>query len=424
VADPLPILPASTLVPEQPLHLFEGWGIELEYMIVSRDTLDVLPVSDQVLHAVSGTYASEVPRGATSWSNELVLHVIETKTNGPAASLHGLAAEFQADVAAIDAILAPLGGRLMPTGMHPWMDPFAETKLWPHDYNAVYEAFNRIFDCRGHGWSNLQSTHINLPFADDAEFGRLHAAIRLVLPILPALAASSPLMDGGATGVLDNRLEVYRQNAHKLPSLSGKVVPERFWTRADYEGVLLAGLYRDVAPHDPDGILQEEWLNARGAIARFDRHAIEIRVLDIQECPLADLAIAALAGEAVRAGVDEVWQSTAAQQEWEVGPLAAILLACIRDVGAAVIDDARYLEAFGFPRGRATAAELWRHLRAELLPEAGEFAHALYVILEKGTLARRILLALDGDTSREKLAKVYQRLCDCLARGEMFEGLA
>ena len=31
-----------------------------------------------------------------------------------------------------------------------------------------------------------------VPFADDAEFGRLHAAIRLALPIAPGIAASSP----------------------------------------------------------------------------------------------------------------------------------------------------------------------------------------------------------------------------------------
>ena len=33
-------------------------------------------------------------------------------------------------------------------------------------------------------------------------------------------------------------------------------------------------------------------MNSRGAIARFDRNAIEIRVIDVQECPKADLAIA------------------------------------------------------------------------------------------------------------------------------------
>ncbi|MFH0793725.1 MAG: glutamate--cysteine ligase, partial [bacterium] len=58
-------------------------------MIVNRETLDVLPVTDEVLRAVSGRYESEVEQGALAWSNELVLHVIELKTNGPAKSLKG-----------------------------------------------------------------------------------------------------------------------------------------------------------------------------------------------------------------------------------------------------------------------------------------------------------------------------------------------
>ncbi|MBK9976184.1 MAG: hypothetical protein IPP14_15545 [Planctomycetes bacterium] len=72
--------------------------------------------------------------------------------------------------------------------MHPFFDPMTETKLWPLSNNVVYETHNRIFDCRGHGWSNLQSTHLNLPFANDTEFARLHAAIRMILLILPALS--------------------------------------------------------------------------------------------------------------------------------------------------------------------------------------------------------------------------------------------
>ena len=39
-------------------------------------------------------------------------------------------------------------------------------------------------------------------------------------------------------------------------------------------------MYRQIAPLDPDHVVQYEWLNSRGAIARFDRNAIEIRVID------------------------------------------------------------------------------------------------------------------------------------------------
>ncbi len=37
------------MVRREGLHLFGGFGIELEYMIVDRETLSVLPVADRLL---------------------------------------------------------------------------------------------------------------------------------------------------------------------------------------------------------------------------------------------------------------------------------------------------------------------------------------------------------------------------------------
>jgi gamma-glutamyl:cysteine ligase YbdK (ATP-grasp superfamily) len=395
------------------LHLFEGFGIELEYMIVDRDSLDVRPLADRVLEAAAGRIESEVEMGRLAWSNELVLHVVELKTNGPAPALDGLAAAFQSDVQRIDSILAPLGARLMPTGMHPWMDPRRETRLWPHEYSPVYEAFDRIFSCTGHGWSNLQSAHLNLPFQDDEEFGRLHAAIRLVLPILPALAASSPVIDGRRSGFLDHRLEVYRSNAARIPSVAGAVIPEPAYTRRAYETDILERIYRDLEPHDPDGVLRHEWVNSRGAIARFDRDAIEIRVLDVQECPEADLAIAAVIVAVLRACVEERWLGREAQQASPQGPLADIFLRTIRDGDAARLEDLDYLAAFGM-RAPCTAGDLWRHLVTMLLPE---HPPALDVVLAHGPVARRIGRGLDAG---RPLAEVYRDLCDCLHEGKPY----
>jgi len=165
---------------EERLHLFQAYGVELESMIVDRETLDARPIADDLLAAVSPEGSepeAEVEFGDIAWSNELVLHVIEMKTNGPAVSLDGLGARFREHVGRIHELLEPLGACLLPTGMHPWFDPDREARLWPHEYGPVYRTFDRIFGCRGHGWSNLQSTHLNLPFDGDDEFGRLHAAI-------------------------------------------------------------------------------------------------------------------------------------------------------------------------------------------------------------------------------------------------------
>jgi hypothetical protein len=307
----------------------------------------------------------------------------------------------------------------MPAGMHPWMDPESETRLWPHEYGEVYRAFDRIFGCRGHGWANLQSTHLNLPFADDDEFARLHAAIRLVLPLLPALSASSPIVESRITGLLDNRLEVYRTNAREIAGVTGRVIPEAAFSQAAYEAQILEPLYAEIAPHDPERVLQHEWLNARGAIARFSRNTIEIRVLDVQECPQVDLAICAAGVAVMRALVDERWSPLAMQQAAAVEPLASIFLTTIRSADEAVIYDDDYLRLFGYPGDSCTVGELWQHLFAalpELTAESSPWRELLTTIVDEGPLARRILDALpDND-----LETVYEELCRCLEEGEMF----
>jgi len=404
------------------LGLFEGFGIELEYMIVDRESLDVRPIADRVIEAEHGAVEDEIDRGSMAWSNELVRHVIELKTNGPASRLSGLAEDFAEEVERIDSLLAPSGARLMPTGMHPWMDPTREFHVWPYAGREIYEAFDRIFDCRGHGWANLQSTHLNLPFANDEEFGRLHAAVRAILPILPALAASSPFCEGRFAGSLDARLDAYRSNARRVPSVTGQVVPEPVFTRSGYES-LLESIYADLASLDPGGTLRHEWVNARGCIARFDRMALEIRLLDVQECPRADLAIAAAVSNTARALCDSAPAPRARLRSLETGRLAQILSRTTVEAESAKVDDRDYLVALGLDGDTQFAGEVWRvlvdrHVASE--PDAEEHLPTLEVILEEGCFSRRILRRVGYRPTRDALASAYREVCDCLRERRLF----
>ncbi|MEJ2688909.1 MAG: glutamate-cysteine ligase family protein [Deltaproteobacteria bacterium] len=412
--------------PTSPLHLFQAFGIELEYMIVSRDSLDVLPVADRILQAAAGKQVNEVERGNLAWSNELALHVLELKTNGPVGGVDGLSTLFATDIGEINSLLASLGGRLLPGAMHPWMDPANQTKLWPHGDRAIYQAYDRIFSCQGHGWSNLQSVHLNIGFCGDEEFGRLHAAIRLLLPILPALSSSSPIMDGRITGTMDNRLQVYRFNQQRVPSVTGRVIPEAVFSRKEYEERIFRQIYREIAPFDPEGILQYEWLNSRGAIARFERSAIEIRLLDVQECPQADLAICASIIGTLKNLVREKFSSYESQKGWKRDELIPIFDHCIAKAEEATITNRHFLGALGWSGGEIKAGRLWQHLVESCTGEsaiAAEHRDFLHTILTHGTLARRILRATGEKPDGKKLAAVFGKLCECLEEGRMFTGV-
>jgi hypothetical protein len=201
----------------------------------------------------------------------------------------------------------------------------------------------------------------------------------------------------------------------------GQVIPDTMNSRAEYASQVLAPMYRDIAPLDHEGVLRHEWLNARGAIPRFDRNAIEIRVIDLQECPQADLAIAAAATAVIRALYDDRWSLLAMQQAISTDRLAKILHACIRDADQAVIDDAGYLQLLGLSDRQYRAGELWRHLITRTALNRSTFwAETLRVMLEHGPLARRILRAVGPVCSNDHLHAVYSALCDCLETGKMF----
>ena len=404
------------------LHAFGGYGLELEYMIVDRHTLAVRPVANHLLERLDAVVSPDGTR--ISWSNELVAHVVELKNEQPTPRFELLVPGFEAEIARANETLAAEGACLMPSGMHPWMDPASETEVWPHDEAGIYGAYERIFNCRTHGWANVQSMHLNLPFANDREFGRLHAAVRLLLPILPALSASSPFCEGRRTRALDHRMVVYRSNADPLTTIAGDIVPEPVTTRAEYEERILKPMYEEIAPHDPRRILQHEWLNSRGAIARFERNAIEIRVMDVQECPMADVAIAA----AVTSVLQSVWEREArlpqSRNSLDSAVLTSILDACVRDADRAAVGEPSYLSMLGYPGRPCTAGDLWRHLVMDCPPDSPvhspAFRDAIDVILDAGPLARRLARAVGREVAPERLREVYRELCRCLQSGRMF----
>ena len=401
-------------------HLFEVYGIELEYMLVNSNSFKVAPIVDVLLTKKNGELTSDVDNGTVAWSNELVAHVIEIKTNGPTNDINNLAEAFHKNITEINALLKPLNAKLLPTASHPTMNPLKDTQLWKHSYSEVYELYNRIFDCKGHGWSNVQSTHINLPFYDDREFEKLHAAIRIILPLIPGLCASSPILDGKITGFKDTRLEYYKTNQKEIPEMTGLVIPERVFTKADYYATIFEPIKQVIKKYDTNNILDHHFLNSRGAIARFDRNAIEIRLVDIQECPKADIAICVLIIEVLKLLVNEDTTSLKKQKKWLKQDLYSILNAVIKDGEVYKISNLDYLELFGINQV-SNVKNVWHHLYMLVKENITEdYQKALEIIFNHGTLSTRIVKALNQDVSVKNIELVYNQLAECLEENKLF----
>lgn len=394
--------------------LFSVVGIEIEYMLVDKDNLNVQPKGDRVLRQLAdGEQVNEVALDEIAISNELVMHVLELKNNGPASPNAPIAAHFQKTIDKLQPILEQENCMFLPSGAHPWMNPLRETERWPYGNHDIYQQFDKIFNCQGHGWSNLQSMHVNLPFANDHEFFQLHSAIRLLLPLLPALAASTPFLESKATGMQDSRLHFYGINQQKIPAISGQIIPEFIRSPLEYEQKVLQPMYQAIAPYDPDKILQFEWLNSRAAIPKFDYKAIEIRIIDSQECVNSDIAIA----RAIIA-ILKHWLSHSTyllDNPCETRHLKSIYDQTIVDGMAVEINDQALCRQWQLKKGVKNCRDVWSQL-IETVSVALDYnsQRALEHILSQGNLSERLLRVCGNKPSHDTLKQVYQQMGFCL----------
>lgn len=411
-------MPVWVMAERDDLGLFQGYGIEIEWMIVDADTLDIRGRADWLLAQAAGNAAVEHVDGPITWVNELARHLIEAKSTDPMPTIQGQHALFADAAAKINAVLATEGLCLLPGPMHPWMNPASEYDLFPHGQRDIYTLFDRVFDCRGHGWTNLQSTQINLPFAGDAEFAALMAAVRVLLPLLPALSAGSPFVRGRHAPQPNHRLAVYAENCRRVPSITAQVVPEPVFSTGAYRDRVLAPIARDMALHDPEQILEAEWVNARGAIVRFSRNCIEIRVMDTQESARADLALCELVVATVRSLVEQRWSRHDAQQSAEQSQLVAQYRAAVAQAEAAEFGGRAFTDLFGLPASTVSGHGLWAHL-IEAAASNGQLSNDAQIHLEHwlryGSLATRLVRAVGPGAKRARLRSAYAALAQALA---------
>ncbi len=251
-----------------------------------------MPIVDKVIKDVHGRVVNFVEFGNFTFGKELQLHVLEVKPNKPFKSPKTFEESMHEAVLRLGEMLEHrYGVKLLGTGMHPTLR-LEETAVWPHRHKQIYEAFSRIFNLRQHGWLNIQSFQLNIPYANEAKAVLVHNLLANVCAYLPAVSASSPIYEGRFGDYVDNRLHFYMKNQMEIPSVTGNVVPEYVQSFRQYRREVIEQYSADLAKVGAHNcILNKEWVNSRGVIFRFERKSLEIRVMDEQECIKSDVAL-------------------------------------------------------------------------------------------------------------------------------------
>jgi gamma-glutamyl:cysteine ligase YbdK (ATP-grasp superfamily) len=192
------------------------------------------------------------------------------------------------------------GAVLLGTGMHPLLK-LKDTAIWPHYHKKIYNEYGKIFNLNQHGWLNIQSFHLNLPYQKEADGVQIHNLLANLCAYLPAVAASSPIYEGKTGSDIDNRLQFYKVNQKEIPSITGEVIPEYASSIRQYKDDVIGQYSKDLAKLGAGkALLTREWVNSRGIIFRFDRSALEVRVMDEQECVKSDVGLSCFVRAALR----------------------------------------------------------------------------------------------------------------------------
>ena len=238
----------------------------------------------------------------------------------------------------------------------------------------------------------------------------------------PALSASSPILDGKFTHYIDGRMEAYSHHQERMPSLMGKLIPEQVFTEVNYHKVIYEPILKDIRPFDKEKIMDHHFLNSRGAIARFDRGAIEIRVIDVQECPRADMAICNIISALLKELVDEKFCSLDDQKSWHEHDLRSMFDEVIKHGSNSMINNGAYLKLFGQSGDEMTVSALWKAIYQNVKSSLDEdLRPAIELILSKGNLSERILKHTSENPSSETILKTYKELAACLQENRQLD---
>jgi len=383
----------------------EVLGPEHEYSLVDQD-LKPMPISDKIIKAYCGKTINFIELPSFTFGKEMQLHVMEIKANQPFKTPVEFEETMQTAISTLSEIVRKHGAVLLGTGMHPLLK-LQDTSIWPHYHKKIYQQYAKIFNLNQHGWLNIQSFHLNLPFQKEADAIQTHNQLANLCAYLPAITASSPIYEGKEGSNIDNRLQFYKINQKEVSSVTGDVIPDYAVSLTRYKQDIIELYSRDLANAGADKtLLHREWVNSRGVIFRFDRCALEVRVMDEQECVKSDVALTCF----VRASLRGLIGSNAEL-------LSHNLL--VKDFNAVIKDG---LNAnVSSPNGK-TARQVCQHYLNIALKHANEdekkYMWLVKKRIEEGNLSEliraRVLRRAQKTDFHQAIVDVYSTLIKCL----------
>lgn len=358
---------------------------------------------DKVIKDFHGRIVNFVEQPHFTFGKELQLHVMEIKPNMPFRSPENFEETMQEAVLTLTGFLeCKYKAHLLGTGMHPLLK-LKETGVWPHRHKKIYDAYSKVFNLNQHGWLNIQSFQLNIPYSNQESAILMHNMLAEICAYLSAISASSPVFEGKFGENVDNRLCFYMLSQKEVSSITGDVIPEYVSSFKQYEKEIIERYSLDLAHAGVDEcLLYRDWVNSRGVIFRFDRKAVEIRVMDEQECVKSDVALSCF----IRAVLRGLMRETVESLPHEI---------LVKDFNSVAVDglNAKVLHPHG-STARRVCQYFFRIAWENATEEEKKYLPIIRKRIECGSLSEiireRILRKAQKTDFREAIIDIYSRL--------------
>ncbi|MEA2267872.1 MAG: glutamate---cysteine ligase / carboxylate-amine ligase [Solirubrobacteraceae bacterium] len=193
-------------------------GIEEEFAVLDARSLDLAPRFEEL----RDTAAAEDPLLSEAIAGELISSEIEIRS-GRGEDLADALARQRERRQRLFALAASRGVALGATGTHPWADYREQRNIDTEHYRRVVEGLQYVARR-----NNTFSVHVHVGVRDAHRAVRVCDRLRPVLPLLLALSANSPFLDGLDSGLHSARSQAFTKSFPRCG------IPDAFGSWAAY----------------------------------------------------------------------------------------------------------------------------------------------------------------------------------------------
>jgi carboxylate-amine ligase len=245
-------------------------GIEEEFALLDPATLDLVPRFEELRELAR----ERDPLLADSIAGELIRSEIEIVSGRGETFAEALALQRERR-RRLFALAAEASVALSATGTHPWADYREQAIIDTEHYRRVEQGLKYV------AWrNNTFSLHVHVGVNDIDRAVRVCDRLRPVLPLLLAISANSPYLDGRDSGLHSARTQSFTRNFPRCG------IPDAFGGWAAYRQ------YIEFLLHTHSIVeFTQVWWSVR---PHFEFGTVEVRICDAQSTATESEALASL----------------------------------------------------------------------------------------------------------------------------------